>query len=75
MEGTSKVGRPKSNRPYRQNYIRVAAVEDMLERLASQLNPNSPLKKILFEELHDLRLRETKKVINKQMKTMTSGGK
>jgi len=70
MKGTSKVGRPKSDRPYRQNYVRVAAVEDMLERLASQLNQNSPLKKIIFEELHDLRLRESKKVINKQMRAM-----
>jgi hypothetical protein len=59
------VGRPKSDRPYRKNLIRVSTVEDMLNRIMEQLHPNSHLRKIIKEELTNLIIKENQKVITK----------
>ena len=59
------VGRPKSSRPYRQNLMRVSKVEDMLERMMDQLHSNSHLRKIIKDELEELREKEIRKIIKK----------
>jgi len=65
---TPNAGRPKSNAPYRLNLVRVAQLEDTLERILNQLHPNSPVRKIVNKELNDLRSKENQKVINRSMK-------
>jgi len=69
LKDNRKVGRPKSDKHYRQNVIRVSVMEDMLERMMQQLHPNSSLRKIVKDELEELRIRETAKANKKSVST------
>lgn len=57
----AEIGRPKTDKPYRQNIVRVGVVEDILERVLEQVPARSVAKKLIENELSQFRLNETRK--------------
>lgn len=56
-----KVGRPSTKKPYRQNLVRVAAIEDWMENVIEKVPNRSEAKKILVEEFKSFINQETEK--------------
>lgn len=67
----AKVGRPQTDKPYRQNIVRVGVVEDILERVLEQVPQRSEAKKLIQSELSQFRLNETRKWNSRKKKKKT----
>lgn len=60
-----KVGRPSTNKQYRKNTVRVAAIEDWLQDVIEKVPDRSKAKLILIEELEMFIHKENEKALSR----------
>lgn len=61
-----RVGRPKTDKQYRQNLIRVSSVEDWITELIEKVPDRSRAKALLVEELEVFLNKENEKYSNRK---------